>query len=58
LLWDAIARALRSEVAVFALIVEAKDEPAEAFYLHHGFVPFGSRQRQLVLPLAKLAAGA
>ena len=58
LLWDAIARSLRSEVAVYALIVDAKDDPAEAFYRHHGFVPFGSQSRQLVLPLAKLAAGA
>jgi GNAT superfamily N-acetyltransferase len=57
LLWDAIARFLRSEIAVFALIVDAKDDQAEAFYRHHGFVPFGSQSRQLVLPLAKLIAG-
>ena len=47
LLWDAIQRSLRSEVAVFALVVDAKDEQAEAFYRHHGFVPFGSQPRQL-----------
>jgi GNAT superfamily N-acetyltransferase len=58
LLWDAASRALRSEVAVFALVVDAKDDQAEGFYLHHGFVPFGGRPSQLVLPLAKLAAGA
>jgi ribosomal protein S18 acetylase RimI-like enzyme len=51
LLWDAVARALRSEIAVFALIVDAKDDQAEAFYLHHGFVTFGSQPRQLMLPL-------
>ncbi len=51
LLWDAVMRAVRSEVAVFALIVDAKDEQAEAFYRHHGFVTFGSLPRQLVLPL-------
>lgn len=56
LLWDAIERSLRSEIAVFALVVDAKDDQAEAFYLHHGFVPFGSRPRQLVLPLANLRA--
>jgi GNAT superfamily N-acetyltransferase len=33
------------------LILDAKDEQAEAFYLHHGFVPFGNRPR-LVLPVA------
>lgn len=56
LLWDAGLRALRSEVAVFALVVDAKDEQAASFYRHHGFVAFGSRPSQLVLPLAKLAA--
>ena len=54
LLWDALTRALRSEIAVFALVVDAKDDHAESFYRHHGFVPFGSQPRQLVLPLAKL----
>jgi ribosomal protein S18 acetylase RimI-like enzyme len=54
LLWDAVARSMRSEIAVFALVVDAKDEQAEAFYRHHGFVAFGSRAGQLVLPLAKL----
>ncbi|WP_406698226.1 GNAT family N-acetyltransferase [Singulisphaera sp. Ch08] len=54
LLWDAVQRSLRSEIAVFALVVDAKDEQAEAFYLHHGFVAFGSQPRQLFLPLTKL----
>jgi predicted GNAT family N-acyltransferase len=58
LLWDAIARSLCSEIAVFALIVDAKDEHAKTFYLHHGFVPFSSQHRQLVLSLAQLVAGA
>jgi ribosomal protein S18 acetylase RimI-like enzyme len=53
LLWDAMARSARSEVAVFALVVDAKDEQAEAFYCHHGFQPFGGLTRQLVLPLPK-----
>jgi len=57
LLWDAGLRALRSELAVFALVVDAKDEQAAKFYRHHGFVAFGSRPRQFVLPLAKLSAG-
>jgi GNAT superfamily N-acetyltransferase len=56
LLWDAGLRALRSELAAFALVVDAKDEPAEAFYQHHGFVPLASSaSRQLVLPLATFA---
>lgn len=53
LLWDAVERASRSEVAVYALIVDAKDERAESFYLHHGFVPFGDAPRTLLLPLPK-----
>ncbi len=57
LLWDAVSRAARSEIAVFALVVDAKDAQAEAFYRHHGFVAFGDRPRQLVLPLANLARG-
>jgi GNAT superfamily N-acetyltransferase len=52
LLWDAVQRSARSEVAVFALVVDAKDDQAETFYRHHGFVPFGSQPVQLVLPLA------
>ena len=54
LLWDAVQRSLRSEIAVFALVVDAKEDQAEAFYRHHGFVPFGSQPRQLVLPLTTL----
>jgi GNAT superfamily N-acetyltransferase len=54
LLWDAVQRSLRSEIAVFALVVDAKDDQAEAFYRHHGFAPFGSQPRQLVLPLTNL----
>src|SRR6185436_20911918 len=37
LLWDAAQRAARSEIAVFALVVDAKDESAVRFYRHHGF---------------------
>jgi GNAT superfamily N-acetyltransferase len=51
LLWDAATRAVRSEVAVFAVVVNAKDERAEAFYRHHGFALFGSLPRQLILSL-------
>lgn len=51
LLWDAKLRAKRSEVAVFGLVVDAKDEQAEAFYRHHGFTAFGSIPNQLILPL-------
>ena len=51
--WDAMERAARSEVAVYALVVDAIDEQAESFYLHHGFVAFGGTSRALILPLPK-----
>jgi GNAT superfamily N-acetyltransferase len=51
LLWDAVQRSLRSEFIVFALVVDAEDEQAEAFYKHHGFVSFGGQARQLVVRL-------
>lgn len=55
LLWDAGLRALRSELAVFAIVVDAKNDQAASFYRHHGFVAFGSRPNQFVLPLAHLS---
>jgi GNAT superfamily N-acetyltransferase len=54
LLWDAVARAARSELAVFAVAVDAKDQQAESFYLHHGFVSFGSAPLHLFLSLLGL----
>jgi ribosomal protein S18 acetylase RimI-like enzyme len=57
LLWDAAARAARAELAVFALVVDAKDERAAGFYRHHGFVPIGEGPRQLMLSLAHVASG-
>jgi len=52
LLWDAVDRASRSEVAVYALVVDPKDEQAESFYRHYGFVAFGNTPRCLILPLS------
>jgi len=57
LLWDAILRALRSEMGVFALLVDAKDEQAAAFYRHHGFIGLSSLPNRLVLPLTKTLIG-
>ena len=53
LLWDAVERASRSDVAVYALLVDAKDEQAESFYLHHGFVALPHTSKTLILPLSK-----
>jgi predicted GNAT family N-acyltransferase len=38
LLVDAIARAVRSEIASFALVLEAKDETAASFYERESFI--------------------
>jgi ribosomal protein S18 acetylase RimI-like enzyme len=54
LLWDAVTRALRSEIAVFAVVVDAKDDHAAAFYRHHGFSTLSTITRQLILPLTNL----
>lgn len=58
LLADAALRAARSEVAMFALVVDAKDKAAEAFYRHHGFEAFGGQARQLIVPLKRFALAA
>jgi ribosomal protein S18 acetylase RimI-like enzyme len=54
LLADALNRAARSEVAAYALIVDAKDELATAFYRHHGFIVLPESPRTLFLPFASL----
>ncbi|HEV7602389.1 MAG TPA: GNAT family N-acetyltransferase [Bradyrhizobium sp.] len=55
LLFDAIARAIRAGAAVFALLVDAKDEAAARFYRHHGFQAFSDRAARLFLPVATAA---
>jgi ribosomal protein S18 acetylase RimI-like enzyme len=52
LIMDAAARAARADPAIFALIVDAKDETAAAFYGHLGFRTFTSRPQSLFLPIA------
>lgn len=63
LLADAIRRILGAgrSVAVFAIVVDAKDDRAVEFYRAFGFIPFPSRPRRLFLPTAtaiKALAGA
>jgi GNAT superfamily N-acetyltransferase len=59
LLADAALRVLRSDTKAFALIVDAKDDDAVAFYLRQGFRAFASRPMSLYLPVAtaRKAAG-
>lgn len=43
----------RQQVAAYALIVDAKDEDAKAFYLHFGFKKPLDAERTLYLPLGR-----
>lgn len=56
LLADALDRAIRSEIAAYALMVEAKDVVAVAFYRHHGFIALPDLPLTLFLPLATALA--
>ncbi len=52
LLADALHRAARSEIAAYALMVDAKDEVTSTFYRHHGFVAQPDSPLAMFLPLA------
>jgi ribosomal protein S18 acetylase RimI-like enzyme len=52
LLADALDRATRADIAAYALIVDAIDESAAAFYRHHGLIALPSQPMTLFLPLA------
>lgn len=52
LVLDAVQRSSRSDPAIFALLVEAKDDPAASFYGKLGFKAFADRPLTLYLPIA------
>jgi predicted GNAT family N-acyltransferase len=52
LLGNALLKAASSEIVAYALLVDAKDASAAAFYAHHGFVAFPNQTLSLFLPLA------
>jgi ribosomal protein S18 acetylase RimI-like enzyme len=52
MLADAVSRVLQSPPAVFALLVDAKNDAAAAFYQRYGFQPLVSQPRTLFLPMA------
>ncbi len=55
LLADALDRAVNAEIAAYALVVDAKDESAETFYRHHGFISLPDSKQTLFLPLATVS---
>jgi ribosomal protein S18 acetylase RimI-like enzyme len=52
LLADAVYRTAQSDVAAYALVVDAKDKQAAAFYEHFGFSKLSSNPLTLFLPLS------
>jgi predicted GNAT family N-acyltransferase len=56
LFFDACSRALRSEIATFALVVDAKDDAAERFYTRYRFLKLQAGSRRMFLPITEIAA--
>jgi ribosomal protein S18 acetylase RimI-like enzyme len=54
LLFDALEKSKNSEVASMAVVVDAKNEQAKAFYEYHQFIPFPSQPLKLYLPMATI----
>ena len=52
LLADALRRAVMAEIAAYAFIVDAKDETAARFYVHHGFMALPEQPLCLLMALA------
>jgi GNAT superfamily N-acetyltransferase len=55
LLADALYRAARSEIASFAVIVDAKDDNARRFYERESFLPLPEQPMRLFRPMADIA---
>jgi GNAT superfamily N-acetyltransferase len=55
LLADALRRIVRSEIASFAVIVDAKDDAARRFYERESFLPLLDRPMKLYRPTAEIA---
>jgi GNAT superfamily N-acetyltransferase len=55
LLVDALRRSLANEIAATAVVVEAKDETARAFYQYHSFVLLAAQPLRLYLPMTLIA---
>jgi predicted GNAT family N-acyltransferase len=56
LLLDACTRVLKSEIATFALVVDAKDAAAERFYTRYRFLKLSAGSRRMFLPITEVAA--
>ena len=58
LLMDALRRSVEAaaNIAAMAVVVDAKDEAAEAFWRRFDFLPLQQRPRRLFLPMSTVAA--
>ena len=56
MLIDALARSyfLSQQIAIFAILVEAKDESIRSFYEKYGFIPFLEHPLKLYLPMGTI----
>jgi GNAT superfamily N-acetyltransferase len=54
LLADALHRAIRSEIASIAVVVDAKDDGSRRFYEREGFNPFPDQPMKLFRPIAAI----
>jgi GNAT superfamily N-acetyltransferase len=54
LLADALCRTARSEIASFAVIVDAKDDNARRFYERESFLPLPDQPMKLFRPMADI----
>jgi hypothetical protein len=52
---DALFRSLRSEIASFAVVVDAKDDNARHFHERESFLRFPDQPMKLFLPMADIA---
>ena len=55
LLLDALHKSFKSEIAAFAVIVEAKNEQAVKFYKSYGFTQFLDNSNKLFLSMNTIA---
>jgi len=51
---DALHRAARSQIASFAVIVDAKEENARRFYERESFLPLPDQPMKLFRPMADI----
>lgn len=55
MLMDAFARILRSDIATYAIVVDAKDETAAGFYWAYDFRPLTASGDRLFIPILEVA---